>query len=409
MNLTPVFTAAAIAVGVSFAGLLIHYWRQSRVFRDYEQYASDAQALASRLKAEVFRDGIDLVVSGNYDKLPTIVRFSHADNTPGLNIKMRAPATFTMSFVPKSNAKPTDGRVLIRSSDEGFDARFSTRTDHPMQARIFVAGKAAFAQIQKLCCSSQTFLTITSGGIELSELTIPTSYAGQHIQGHLDSMAELAAALQHMPGADAIKITPYQKEHSNTIRVALAVGVLTAIIVVIGAIHDSNKPVNAGQTVVSNVPDGVSPVDAERLGGLRGFRLANGTDLDPDLIAWARSQTGSDFSGRFQAAFAAPNEEVNAYVLVQEYGADAGKKRVVVIANNEVKYDAGYPVLALVGKLPHDNFAGITWVGQAAPPDGDGVLIVRKREDLRSGVVVYLSGGRLASAVPSSYLDVRIQ
>jgi hypothetical protein len=411
MNLTPVFTAVAIVVAVSFLGLIINYWRQSRLFRDYEDYASDAQALAGRLKAEIFRDGTDLVISGNYGKLPTIVRFSHAENTPGLNVRMRAPATFTMSFVPKSGTKPTDGRVLIRTPDDAFDARFATRTDHPTQARMFVTSKAAFAQIQKLCCSSHTFLTLTSGGVELSELTIPTPYAGKHIQAHLESMAELGKVLQQMPGADAIKITPYQKQRSNVVRAALAVGVLTAIVVVINAVYDHSAAAtaSAGKALTAKPPEGVPAADAERLGGLQGFRLANGSDFEADAAAWVRSQTGSDIPGRFEAAFSGGQEQGTAYILVKESGVDAGKKRVVVIANNDVQYDAGYAQLALAGKVLHENMAAIPWVGNPPPADGDGLLIVRKGEDLGSGAVIYLSGGRVATAAPSSYLNVRIQ
>src|SRR5919109_5326272 len=157
MNLNPVLTAIAIIIAISVLGFIISSWRQSTLYRGYEEYSSDAQALASRLKADVFRDGIDLVISGNYGKYPTVVRFSYADNTPGLNVKMRAPATFTMSVVPKGG-KASEGRVQMRTPDEAFDARFVTRTNDPMQARVFVSNKAAFAQIQKLCCSAQTFL-----------------------------------------------------------------------------------------------------------------------------------------------------------------------------------------------------------------------------------------------------------
>jgi len=44
------------------------------------------------------------------------------------------------------------------------------------------------------------------------------------------------------------------------------------------------------------------------------------------------------------------------YVLVRESGPNAGQKRVVMLAKNAVKYDAGYPELAAVGKVPRENF-----------------------------------------------------
>jgi hypothetical protein len=79
------------------------------------------------------------------------------------------------------------------------------------------------------------------------------------------------------------------------------------------------------------------------------------------------------------------------------------------VANNDVKYDAIYPELAVVGKVAHENLAGIQWASKFAPPDGDGLLIVSKREDPHAGAVIYLSRGRVETAVPSNYQNVVIQ
>jgi hypothetical protein len=411
MNFNPVVTAVAIVVGVSVVGIIITLWRQSRLYLGYEDHSSDAQALASRLKGEIFRDGIDLVITGNYGNLPTVVRFSWADNTPGLNVKMRAPATFALSVAPKGGKAP-EGRVQMRTPDEMFDSRFVTRTNDPTQARLFIASKAAFAQIQKLCCSSQTFLTVSTGVVELSELTIPSPSGAQHIQNHLDSMAALAVSLQQMPGADSIKITRSKKEYSNVIRVALAVGVLTAIIVVASAMQDRSGTAAAdGASDASEQlgAKGVPAGDAQRLGGLVGYRLATEPDFDPDALAWARSQTGKEIHGRIQASFTADGAQEIAYILIQESGAGAGNKRVAILAGNETKYDAVYPQLAVVGVVPHANLAGMPWVGSPPPADGDGLLLVRKHGDLGSGTVIYLSNGRVETAVPTSYLNVGIQ
>ncbi|MCI0352861.1 MAG: hypothetical protein L0Z53_25855 [Acidobacteriales bacterium] len=410
MNSNPVVTAMAIIVGVSVVGLIITYWRRTHLYRGYEEYSSDAQALASRLKADVFRDGIDLVMSGNYGKLPTVIRFSYADNTPGFNVKMRAPATFTMAIAPKG-AKSPEGRVQMRTPDEMFDTRFVTRTNDPMQARVFIASKAAFAQIQKLCCSAQTFLTVTSGVVELSELTVPTPYAAKHIQNHLDSMAALAVSLQQMPGADAIKITPAKKEYSTIIRAALAVGVLTAIVAVASAMYDrgGSAAANGPNELLEKMPTGVTPAEAQLLGGLFDFRVAREADFDADAVAWARAYVGREISGRISASFTGDGTPETAYVLVRERGAHAGNKRVAVLAGGNVAYDAGYPELAIAGIVPRANFSGIQWVGSPPPPDGDGLLLVRKRVDVRSATVIYLSKGRLETAVPTSYLNVGIQ
>ena len=105
-----------------------------------------------------FRDGSDLVVSGSQDKLPVTVRFSYDENTPGLNIRMSVPANFTLTISPKGAQAPGEGKTLVRTGDDMFDARFVTKTDHMAQAKMFVGGKQALSLLQKLCCSSKTFV-----------------------------------------------------------------------------------------------------------------------------------------------------------------------------------------------------------------------------------------------------------
>src|SRR5437016_5123032 len=211
MTYHPALIALAIIAVVGIVGYLIAYVQRSSTMRGYEDLAPDVQAIAKVMKAERFRDGADLVLNGNYGKFPAIVRFSYSDNTPGLNLRMKAPATFTLSVVPKG-AKATEGRVQVRTTEEMFEARFVTRTDHPTQARLFLSDKQAMAGLQKLCCSSKTFFTVVTGGLELSELVIPSPYTAKHVSDHLDAMSKIAQSLASMPGADAVKITPYKGE-----------------------------------------------------------------------------------------------------------------------------------------------------------------------------------------------------
>src|SRR5436305_1450065 len=135
MTFHPIFIALAIIAVVGLVGYVISYIQAKAAMRGYEELAPDIQALSKVLKAERFRDGSDLVLNGNYGKFPAVLRFSYSDNTPGLNLRMKAPSTFTLSVVPKG-AKATEGRVQVRTTEEMFDARFVTRTDHPTQARM---------------------------------------------------------------------------------------------------------------------------------------------------------------------------------------------------------------------------------------------------------------------------------
>jgi hypothetical protein len=225
-------------------------------------------------------------------------------------------------------------------------------------------------------------------------------------------MLALADALQQMPGADSIKITPYKKEYSPIIRGALAVGVLTVIVAVVSAMNDhaGTAAANNASNQAEQLPAGMAPADAQRIAGLNGYRLATMADFDQEAVAWARAQIGHEVSGQVPGAFSGEGEQESAYVLVQEMGALAGRKRITLVAGNSVKYDAAYSELAIVGLVPRANFSGIPWVGGKAPtPDGDGILLVRKRDDPRSSTVIYLREGQAEAAVPVDYRNVGIQ
>ena len=197
----PLVIALAIVVVVAIVGALLHSMKTRQTYAGYEELKADAGMLAKRLKGEIFRDGDDLVVSGNSGKLPTVIRFSRQENTPGVMVRMEAPASFTLSVVPKG-ARATEGRVVVRTPDEMFDARFTTRSDHPTQARMFVGGKPVITHLQRLMCGSGTFLTVTTGALELSELSIPGPYTARHLENHLESLAVLARSEERRVGKE---------------------------------------------------------------------------------------------------------------------------------------------------------------------------------------------------------------
>src|SRR5437868_2234981 len=303
MGSNPILVALAIVAGVALLGLIISSMRSTANFKGYEEEAADAREISRGIKGEIFRDGDDLVVSGTFRKWPVVVRFSFAENTPGLNVRMRVPANFTLSVVPKGQ-RATEGRVLVRTSDEMFDARFATRTDHPTQARMFIGGKTALTHLMKLCCSSKTFLTLATGNLELSELVIPTPYAARHVLDHLNSMSILATALREMPGADALKIEPYEREKSRVVQLTLAAGVVTAVLVVAAALE---KPKDTASSIVHDVqvkaPEGVLPADAAHMGNVEHWRLGLRSDFDPTGAGWMRG-AGHDPSGRLEGKYA---------------------------------------------------------------------------------------------------------
>src|SRR5260370_31745036 len=209
--------ALLIVGALSAVGLVAILVRNSRTYSGYQEFAGEARFVARAMKADVFRDADDLVLSGNFGKLPAIVRFSNADNTPGLNIRVQAPATFTLSVTPKKAIDTGVGRVVGRTDDPQFDARFTIRSGQATEARLFLTPRTV-ALLKRLSCSSETHISITSGMVELSEMAIPVPGTAHHIIEHLKQISTLAEGLGEMPGAEKVNVVPFNRERHLAMR-----------------------------------------------------------------------------------------------------------------------------------------------------------------------------------------------
>ena len=104
-----------------------HYWDRGLlgqalgVFLGYKAIAPDVLKIAELLKAQPLRDRSDVVLEGYYGGNPTIIRFSHRVDTPGLDIQMRVPAAISFSLLPKNFATTKEGRVLMRTGNASLD------------------------------------------------------------------------------------------------------------------------------------------------------------------------------------------------------------------------------------------------------------------------------------------------
>ena len=411
----PLVIALAIVVVVAIVGALLHSMKTRQTYAGYEELKADAGMLAKRLKGEIFRDGDDLVVSGNSGKLPTVIRFSRQENTPGVMVRMEAPASFTLSVVP-NGARATEGRVVVRTPDEMFDARFTTRSDHPTQARMFVGGKPVVTHLQRLMCGSGTFLTVTTGALELSELSIPGPYTARHLENHLESLAVLARQLEDMPGAEKVKVAAIKGERKWVVRAAVAVGVIAAIAAVFSATFNppGSEPtqVEAGQ---ASLPEGVVPADAPQMAGVyerlsdgrSKWRVATDDDFAPAARSWLRGNRET-VSGRVEGNFSGTGGARDAgYVLIDQTD---NTRRVILIAEGVNVYDATFPEVAIAARVRKGILSTITWLGDAPEtPDGDGLLIVRERNNPASGLVLFVKGKRIISAVPENWQNLRLR
>lgn len=398
-SLSPLAIVLGIIFGLAVLGAIIALVYNLRKFAGFRHIGREAEKLADTLGGELFRDGGDLVVSGNFGRLPTVVRFSNKEDVPGVNIRMGVPANFTLWIAPRS-ADPGEGRTTLRTGDSGFDNRFITRSDDPGQARLFLALQSVPKAIHQIACSNGSFLAITPASVEISELEIPAEAVARHISEHLQSVGTLAAALKHMPAADTVKVEPLRKEKRILGRAAIVVGAITAVVVVIAATQREARKAMPVVAQVQTVAAGVLPVDASRIAGVDGWRAATSDDFDPDAAAWLRG-TGAAVSGRIPGDFSGRgSDEDVAYVLIRSDGV----RRVVLIANGENRYDVRYPAIAIAARVPNSTLGGVQWVGPApAEVTGDGLLIVRSADDPHSGLVLFLANSRIVTAVPENY------
>ena len=368
--------------------------RKAATFSGYQEFQEDVLTIRAALKGEVFRDGDDLVVTGNFGRYPAQMRLSYAENTPGLSLRMHAPVAFKFSAVPKG-ARATEGRVLVRSGSELLDARFSCRTDHPTQSKMVLGSRAALASLEKLCCSARTFVTLNRGSVELNELTIPDPYLAKHVLDHLKGMEVLGKVSSKIPGSEAIKIERYRARKSHPVmRGAIAAGALVTLMAVVGSARKTESA--APMIAPSQDFGGVLPSDAAEIPRVFSWRVADESDFDQDSLNWLRGN-GADPASRFELALQGQGKsQATAYLLKRR---DGPGLRVVLLQDHLILLDSEFDDLQAIARVPVFALSSVEW--QAPPPalpQADSLLLLRKRGDQRDAYVVYLHDGKLTSA-----------
>ena len=406
--------AAIVIAVVAVVGLVISLVQRGANYKGYEEYASEIDRIAKTLKAEIFRDGDDLGVTGNHKKYPIQLRFSYSETTPGLVMRMQCPVSFTFSVVPKGE-RATEGRVLVRTGDDMFDARFASRTDHPTQAKMLVSSKAMRTNLEKLCCSSKTFVTLTTGAIEVSELVIPGPYTARHVMDHLDSMAVVARGCEDIPGADKVKIAPYEREKSSpTAKIAIAAGVVVAMIAIF--VMSPATSANLREVAGSPAPEGVSAIHVQYIPDINGYHAAKSEDFDNVVSGWMRG-SGVQPNGQIALKLDQPGDIADvAYMLVNP---ETKLQRVVLLRNGVNIYDTKYTDLVGAVKIPQSTLENAEWTYKPpVAPASDGLMIFRrvKNPDPESqeeprlvAMVVYPVGGRIVAATPKDYQTLSLQ
>jgi hypothetical protein len=389
-----------ITIVVGIVGIVVYWVRRFAVFLGYKAIEPDVLQIAELLKAQPLRDRSDVVLEGHYGGNPTIIRFSHRVDTPGLDIQMRVPATLNLFLVPKNFATTNEGRVLMRTGSVPLDRRFNARTDHPMEFKMLTTGAAMKSSLEQLCCSTQTGLSVRDRTIELSELTIPP-FTANHVFDHLQSMLTLAKTIQNMPGADRIKVDPLPRRGSSwPVRVALAGGLVCLVALLFTQPYNRMAGASANSNMIVPSP-GVAPGDALRIQQLQGWHAAGRDDFSGAALRFLREhrleasgRIAGDFGGRGAAAD-------SAYLLVDT----TGRRRVSMLTRGIVAYDAIFPKVDFLARISKSTMAKIQWMssGPPLPPDGDGLLVVQNANDPTASVVLLRHGSQTLSARPADF------
>ena len=389
-----------IAIVVGIVGIVVYWVRRFAVFLGYKAIEPDVLKIAELLKAQPFRDRSDVVLEGQYGGNPTIVRFSHRVDTPGLDIQMRVPAAINFFLVPKNIPATNEGRVLMRTGSAALDRRFNARTDHPMEFMMLTAVATIKSSLEQLCCSTQTGLTVRDRVIELSELTIPP-FTANHVFDHLQSMLTLANAIHEMPGADRIKVDPLPRRGSSwPVRIALAGGLLCLVALLFTQPYNRIPGASANANAVAP-PTGVAPGDAARMQQLQGWHAATGDDF-PAAVQRYLQQRRLSLSGHIVADFGGSGSAIDsAYLLVDT----SGRKRVTMLSRGAVAYDALFPKVEFLARIPKSTMGKIQWMSSGPPlaPDGDGLLVVQNANDPTASVVLLRHGPQTLSARPADF------
>ncbi len=401
---SPLQIALLIIAGLSVVGVITAFVRSQMIYHGYGEIMNDIRRLGLTVHGEIFRDRGDVVASGIYERLLVSIRFSNDERTPGLNVRMQAPATFLLSVVPAEAQVGEGGRHVIKTEDEQFDIRFTIRTDQPTQAEMFI-NKQTTKLLQQLACSKNTYVSFGKGAIELSELVIPTHNTAEHVTEHLSAMAKVSEALRSMPGSEQVEVVGFERKTYRAARVAIVVGILVALLSVFAATRvPSHEPVSGINQTLSS---GILPADAPRVPNAQGWHAATVDDLDGSAVNWLRANHQQP-SGRIPGDFSGHGTGLDVvYLLVSQ----DGLRRVVLLADNENRYDTKFPYIGLAARVPKGSLNSIQWVGGKGPEavDGDGILLVRQKDNAASAIVLFLSGRTIVSASPVNYQSINLE
>ena len=401
--MNPFVFATLIVAVVALIGMITAMVRNARKIKGYEEVAADAKAIAKKLGGELFRDGDDLVMSGNYQHLPTIIRLSHAENTPGVSIDLKVPARFSFSLTPRQASVIPEG---LGVNVPNLATNFVGRTNSALEANQLVGSPSVRKALAAICISQKTFLEITPGRLLISELLIPQNLLDR-ISMELEAASSISTVLEKFPGADERKLVLVKHDRTSwAFRGALAAGIVVTIAgLAQNAVNASNKPAPVNvKEVASSIPRN----DAMLISKIQDWRPAEADNFDPAFTAWLQSYGVKPSNSLEFSADTSRNRDDRIYFLVN----DKGQKRVVTIVDHRVAMDSIFDNVAGVAIVPMDTLGKVEWPRSQAPfkeVPGDGLLIVRDMDAKEGATLFFFGDNGQVSGQPQNYQHLDIQ
>lgn len=413
-HILPLVLVVGILAVTGVTVVVAAFLKERKTLAGYEEIESDVAMLKAKLGGEIFRDGVDLVIAGEEQKVPVVIRFSYSEDTPGMNIRIHGPATMNLAVIPKGSQFifPDNLRLNVNTPDDMFNARFITRADDGSAARMFLMSRVTMKEMQKALCSSRTTLSITHGALELTETTVPQPYTGRHVSGHIESLLKLSTVLAKMPGAQLSVVEKPKLPKRILTRTAVAFGAIAALLSIVGAAEQLKEPPQIKQAAdVLSVDErgaGVEALDQKVVTELESYRVVKPSEMDAGVVDWIRSR-GLEPSGRVALDLAGTGSPDDvAYLLTTP----DGRRRIVMISNKKVVFDGrGFGPVSIM-RVKRDNMPPIPGTGgqPPTPAHGDGVLMVLDQQTPDKAFLLYLTpAGSIVNQAAPNWLQLDIR
>lgn len=398
----PMMIAGLVVAVMAVAGIVAAVLREMRLFDDFRDIAPGVKTIANQLRADVFRDFEDLVVSGMYKGIPTVIRFTKREHSPAMGLYVRIPSPCQFSIVPKRLAGKAQSAITLNSRrlQSGFVAIAANA--NPLQSLLGYERNVKLLEL--LCCSTSTILEINPGRLELLEMEMPEEL-DRHVADHLEAIYEFSEVLAEMPGASEVKVMPLVRQGSSlTLRLAVAACVVVMAISVIAATREHG--IALVKAVSESAPiNGVPADDANLIDEMNRWHTVSSQEFDGKFADWLRD-AGQQPASRIE--FKPVTDGLSrgvAYLLAREDGA----RRLVVIVDHKPIYDAAFSRLDGIALVPTTSFPKLKWGATAQKPAGDAILIVRDAGDPHSAELLFFPNGTLFSGVPKDYSTIDLQ